>query len=800
MKKQDTLKTVNENKFKLWVPQAILYLFFAWWSYLVISKYYKNFPIILQNLEWIFSLRNYTVSITTGVIKVWMSHIVSIVILLIILYAALIIGNKLLQTFRLTDVPGIEKFIFSIGLGLGGLMLFVLLLGRCGLLYREIIWAILIILCALSAFNTVRKPLTPPSPSRGEDKKEGIPKAGSVLRTKKEKFSTTDMILLLVFLTAVLFNLLGALTPETFYDSLRYHLGIPVHWILNHKIITIPHEHESFFPLNIQILYTIGVILKDDVVAHLIHWSLGLLTCGAIFVFCKKYFSQRTGILAVVIFYTIPLVCAVSWKTAIELGITFFQFLAIFAVINSEQPSVSEVTDKTTAIKWAVLSGIFLGAALGSKYTCFIYGACLMFTLFIFMFFLRNRPDNLDNPADKSGRYSLFELKKIILIGFIGSIIFSPWALRNYIEKGSFLYPFAYSEKEGMVFRPGLKEFPATDQAPVQLNLKNLITIPWNLTMGKIGQEGFSGPVLLYLLPLTFMVIRTKRITKFLIVYSILNYALWIIVARVYLRHFLPVLSVVSIVLAIYLYEIQKNELFKKIVSLLIVFMALGNIYFALTILKSSHDPFGVVFGFQTKKEYLSTQRPSYPCPYYQTVSWANENLLKTAKILFLGETRGYYSQRKFVTATGAVFNPVVLWSTESKNAEELHRKLTEEEKITHILVNPPEGQRLAGYDNFCWEDGTGLKTFNEFWNKYVREIYRGIGDVTLRDGRQGSKVPEFWNQYVRNPWSYVYLYEILPIGKENKPGQAHYNFLMNKAWYNQERWEKIKNIAELQQ
>ena len=785
MKKNDKTKkrhihpTDISNETKIWVPQIIFYLFFAWWTYLIISRYYNNFPIILQNLNWIFSLRNYTVSITTEVIKVWFNHLVSMVILLIILYAALITGNKLLQIFRLTDVSGIEKFIFSIGLGLGGLILFVLLLGWCGLFYREIIWAILIIPCALSVFNTVRKKTV----------KESIPKTGSVLRTKKEKLSTIELLLLLVFLTAVLFNLLGALTPETFYDSLRYHMGIPAHWILNHKIITIPHECESFFPFNIQILYTVGVMLKDDIVAHLMHWSLGLLTCGAVFVFCKKYFSRRTGILAAVIFYTVPLVCAVSWKTAIELGITFFQFLAIFAVINSEQSTAQEIVpiNRDATIKWAILSGIFLGTALGSKYTCFIYGACLMFTLFIFMFFLKKQN-------------FLFELKKIILIGFISSIVFSPWALRNYTEKGNFLYPFAYSEKEGVIFRPGLKEFPATDQAPVQLTLKNLITIPWNLTMGKIGQEGFSGPLLLYLLPLTFIAIRTKKITKFLVVYAILNYILWILVARIYLRHFIPVLSIISIILAISLYETQKNELFKKIVILPIVFISLGNIYFALTILKSSHDPFGVVFGFQTKKEYLSTQRPSYPCPYYQTVSWANENLLKTAKILFLGETRGYYSQRKFVTATGAVFNPVILWSTESKNAEELHKKLTEEEKITHILVNPAEGQRLFGYDIFCWEDGKGLKIFDEFWKKYVREIYQGIGDVTLRDGRQGSKVPEFWNQYVRNPWSYVYLYEILPIGKENKPGQAPYNFLMNKAWYNQERWEKIKNIAELQQ
>jgi len=78
-------------------------------------------------------------------------------------------------------------------------------------------------------------------------------------------------------------------------------------------------------------------------------------------------------------------------------------------------------------------------------------------------------------------------------------------------------------------------------------------------------------------------------------------------------------------------------------------------------------------------KAYLSTQRPSFPCAYYQTLEYANTKLEKNARILFLGETRGLYSERRFLAQGCGDFSPVVEWTKKSNSASELYSRFKEE-------------------------------------------------------------------------------------------------------------------------
>jgi len=197
---------------------------------------------------------------------------------------------------------------------------------------------------------------------------------------------------------------------------------------------------------------------------------------------------------------------------------------------------------------------------------------------------------------------------------------------------------------------------------------------------------------------------------------------------------------------------------------------------------KMSQNPLGYVLGLQSKEEYLSIQRPTYVCPYYQTINWANKNLPEGSKIVFLGETRPCYSERKVFTHSVSDFNPLVLWCKNVRDEKELRGKLLQE-GVTHILLNIPEARRLGGYDIFQFEE-KDFEIFCKFWNKYVREIYHGIADVTLNNGIRGSKIPEFWNSYTKSAFNYVYLYEIMSEEEANKPHERPYNFFLHKELF----------------
>jgi hypothetical protein len=93
--------------------------------------------------------------------------------------------------------------------------------------------------------------------------------------------------------------------------------------------------------------------------------------------------------------------------------------------------------------------------------------------------------------------------------------------------------------------------------------------------------------------------------------------------------------------------------------------------------------------------------------------------------------------------------------------------------------------------------DAAQLKIYNDFWNKYVKEVYRDLADALLRDGQLGSKVPQFWAYYTGDPKNYVYLYELMTEQDAVKPHQVPLNFMLWKDLYGPDRYDKLKSVIE---
>lgn len=163
-----------------------------------------------------------------------------------------------------------------------------------------------------------------------------------------------------------------------------------------------------------------------------------------------------------------------------------------------------------------------------------------------------------------------------------------------------------------------------------------------------------------------------------------------------------------------------------------------------------------------------------------------------------LGEYRSYYIQRKVVMSDLSSWMPLVDWANKVNNEDELYKKFLDE-GVTHILFNIPEARRLAGFDDLYFEDG-GYEIWCKFWNKYVREVCRGIADVSIPQRGIFSiknQQPEWWQQYSSDVHNYVYLYEIIPQNEVGGPHQVPYNFFLEKELYSSERWQKVLPVIE---
>jgi hypothetical protein len=616
------------------------------------------------------------------------------------------LGRKILKLLKIEGKSILESTIFALGLGFGSLSLMMFGLGILKLYYTWVIYSVLVILSIFSFFEVKKvwkqKPKLP-SP-------------------KTEPTMFTIFFWGILGMAAVI-NLVGALIPESFYDSLVFHLAVPSLYKMNHGIRYIETIWISQFPQNMHMLYTMSLLLGTDILAKLIHWIMGIFVVLLVYTFGRKYFNYRVGLLAGAIFYTIPMVAMQSRVTGVELSLTFFDLLVIFALVNWFAINRRDEKPKLVKDGWLIVAGIFSGLAMGVKYI-----AMYSFPLFAISIFL--------GGVIIGKRKIKMSLKKTFLFCVVATALFSPWLIKNTIYTNNPFNPFLSGVFKSKNFYFG-SEYTRVDtknylnrgakkwtKYPTR-NTKEWLIFPWTLTKEGNDSNSFVGPIFLYLFPLLFF-LRKESLIKFLIFLGAAWFLAWSLIAMRNLRFFIAGLTLFGIIISYLLLKVEKeNRYFTKIVIFLVFLMSINNIGWSLIILTTNNDPWGVVLGRESREEYLYRDSIGFNLmPYYfPVVKYINENLPLDAKVLFIGEARGYYCEREFVTSLAEDPYSIVIRLVRScKDTDELLEKL-KNLGITHVLYNRREGYRLKGYNIFDWQ-GDDFPIFHKFWRNNLKLIY----------------------------------------------------------------------------
>ncbi|MCB4792622.1 MAG: hypothetical protein LHV68_12160 [Elusimicrobia bacterium] len=716
------------------LPLFVIIGAFVVWVYFVLSNYWANYSFApFAIMEKVFSLNEFPNAVSSQVIDTWINHFVNLVFIAVFWFSAFGWGSLLLnkQEYKL------ELNLFRIGFGIAVTIAFIFVIGLSGFLYAQPVVVFLIIGLILG-INKISK-------NRNE-----------VPVNFLSKFTFNEKIILISLLYPFFLGLSGALSPETFYDSAVYHLGVPQAWINSHRMHVIPSIHMSFYPCNIEVLYTIGLLLRDEMAAKLIHFSFGLFNFVIVFVMLNKYFNRSVAWLGSVIFWTTPFALLVSSKTAIEMGIGFFEVLAFFAFLNwmnsGSAPSVAGSVNNaalkgpdTSHIesefssggnkekKWLIISAVFSGLGMGSKYIS-LYASTALVILLIFFRLYR----------DKAAYKEVF--KEVMIFVGVASVVLSPLLIRNYIWVNNPVFPMLWQQLGDIKMR-SLGYLQDPPRRP--FTLKNILMLPWTYTMGKNILEPYCGPIYLLLLPFFFLFKRKNKQVDFFIAYSLIYYFIWQYL-QAHIRLFLPALTVVSGVFAYWIWYLPSN-LLRKTVIWIVVILTFGNVQLTSMLQKYSENPLGAFLGLVSKNEQLSKGKGigSYVSPNYAAIDWVNNNLPEDSYILFIGETRGIYCKRKFLTHTVSEFVPIVELVKTCKNEDEVYNKL-KEQGFTNILINVREVYRLKGYNLYYW-NGDEWERFNLFWNKYMKEVFNA---------------------------DWVFVYQLQPYNKDDRTRQIPHNYL----------------------
>ena len=437
------------------------------------------------------------------------SHYFALALLILISY---VFGRQL--THRLRYQSFWEQASFSITLGLGVIAYVVLLLGLLGLLYA---WALIIVLFAGLAIcypiwiNRVRE----------------IP-----ILWKRVSASRKGRIVLILAAVMILVALAAPILllpvyPPTTFDATMYHLPWAKIFAQEHQLVFTPYLRYPVLPQTNQMLFTLALLLYDDVLAQMIELLMMATLLSAVVAFGRRYFSTQAGLWAAALLLGSPLVLWAGSVAYVEMGVTLMVTTTVYAFWNWLQ---------TREQSWLLLSAVLCGLAIGTKAPALFFLATL--TLVTLYKGFRKR-----------------DFSPTLIFVTVALLVASPWFARSFYYTGNPIFPLFY-EQFGRLFGFGHSQGEYYRGLMEAVKTAGISREPAYLLLWHLAVKGFippGGPSIsrlpLLLLPLSIIVsIRRVRIAGLLVLFVAYT-VFWLSTARD-LRFLLPAWPIISLVSA----------------------------------------------------------------------------------------------------------------------------------------------------------------------------------------------------------------------------------------------------------
>jgi len=598
---------------------------------------------------------------------------IDVLVLIMLNIVALSVGRRLFRIFHVDFTSFGQEIVFSLGLGLGVLAHITFLIGILGGLYSWIFYLILFLALIVLHRDVI------------ELFREIFFKIKS---TSHKKYSKLAILLCGVLLITILMNLIAAFAPPSEADTMAYHFAVPKLFIKKHEIFYIPNLTANM-PMNQHMLYLLGMLLKSDVLTALIIFVEGIFFVLAIILFCRRYLSVKTGILAATILYTVPLITNIASSGSVEIGLTLFTFLGFWAFFEWTQ---------SRDIKWLIIAAVFVGFAIGTKY----YGPISLISFGAIIIF--------DLSLSRELRFKQ-ALMSLAIFGAVAVIVGAPWYIRNLVNIGNPFHPAFYGIFGGRDWSAELNHYfkliIQNEKRPLGDSFLKFILVPWDFTINgekyNAGRIGY-GPVFLAFcpaIPLLFLRKGSRRLYGYILLFSLVFSAVWFWMAFQRARHLLPIMPGISIVISgVIIHCLGHGVKLLKYATVTFIGVALLLNLGINIVFNSQFVP--VVLGIQAKDEYLTSQLWNY-----KDVLWINANLSKEDRLLLRNRTICYYLEIEYFNDS---YQGRIDWIN-IKSVDELV-KILHDMKITHLFLDE---ENLTG-------SGLLGKLRN---NGYLKEIYR---------------------------------------------------------------------------
>ncbi len=318
-------------------------------------------------------------------------------------------GIACLTLLRLDELPLGQKILLGFGIGLVEMCLVTFILGWLGWLSQSIMIGLIIIMALFGLFM-LRNHL------------KNIFTFSKFVSSEKSIWLTALLIPIasLAFMASMLPSGILWHDDGKGYDVLEYHLQLPKEYTQMGQITERPHNVFSYMPENMEMLYLVAMLIKSDHIegmylGKILNWLLAVCLLVAVFQFTCQW--SRTGAIIATLAIAGPQLFFVSTIAYVETLMLLMFTLGLGCAFK--------MTSCLDEQRWtyALLSGIFIGAACGTKYTALVMAAPIVAIVVLMI--------------------TKWHWQTFGIFLFALCLTFSPWLIKNAILTGNPVFPLA---------------------------------------------------------------------------------------------------------------------------------------------------------------------------------------------------------------------------------------------------------------------------------------------------------------------------------------------------------------------
>ena len=569
----------------------------------------------------------------TGLVHVLPGHGRAAGVLLAGLLAAWLAGAPLARWLAVRGGP------LRMGFGLGVGSLGMLGLGLTGLWFPPLFWCATVLFAAIQPARVLSgtgSSAVTPTPQRPttQSPPPAQPGSGKTVQTRPPVAHGDALFPRWVWGSAmglagvsVAVNLLGALAPETGYDSLIQHLADPRDQLAAHRIWFNDLSFLAQHPAGLEMLYAWLLPAAGDRAARLLHAACGLFVAWAARDALRRWLAGRDAMVLACALYLTPFIGILSARSYIDLGLTFYAALILLAPWGS----------------WA--QGALVGLAIGTKYLGgFLLAGCV-------------------GALALAGAW-----RGIARVGAGAVLAGGWWGVRNWLNTGNPVYPFAWAALGGL----GWDGHSAAEYGAELASYGAVAgrvghgAIPWDALVHDHGalDDGSLGPLWLVLAGLAVTVPRDARGPGLPARLAAVTWCLWLASPR-QVRYALMLLPPTLAAAAPLLRRAHARwpAGFGAAAAALPLVLA-AQLVISFSALYVWVNPVYVVLGMDTPENYLAhivepRDEMTGRSNYLALAAWLPGTGRGGARTYMLGDAKVYYLPCRW--AVNALFNPPLL-------------------------------------------------------------------------------------------------------------------------------------------